>query len=72
MISRLWSAVAERSGDTALDKRLGAQSKSLIQSAVAVALCRRTPKLLSKLFAATRPGGRKETVLPRARTPANP
>jgi hypothetical protein len=23
MISRLWSAVAERSGDTALDQRLG-------------------------------------------------
>jgi len=38
----MWSAPAERSGDGALD--LLWQARYVIQSAVAAALCRRTPK----------------------------
>ena len=44
-IDRLWSAPAERSGDGAFDSSMlsGSQSHN-VQSAVAAALCRRTPK----------------------------
>jgi hypothetical protein len=44
MRAKIWSAVAEHSGDTALDfAQRRTEFLGLIQGAVAASLCRRTP-----------------------------